>query len=59
MYSKNITTFLTHLLGKEGATKPALELDLADEITRETLLTRDGDVQHARVKDLLSAGARA
>lgn len=59
MYSKNITTFLAHLLGKEGAKKPALELDLADEITRETLLTKDGDVVHARVKDLLAAGARA
>ena len=59
MYSKNILTFLTHLLGKEGAAKPALELDLADEITRETLLTRDGEVVHARVKDLLVAGARA
>jgi NAD(P) transhydrogenase subunit alpha len=59
MYSKNITTFLAHLLGKEGAKKPALDLDLADEITRETLLTKDGDVVHARVKDLLAAGARA
>jgi NAD(P) transhydrogenase subunit alpha len=59
MYSKNITTFLSHLLGKDGGTKPALELDLSDEITRETLLTRDGDVVHARVKDLLGAGARA
>jgi proton-translocating NAD(P)+ transhydrogenase subunit alpha len=59
MYSKNITTFLAHLLGKEGAKKPALELDLADEITRETLLTKDGEVVHARVKDLLAAGARA
>ena len=59
MYSKNITTFLAHLLGKEGAKKPALELDLADEITRETLLTRDGDVVQGRVKDLLAAGARA
>jgi NAD(P) transhydrogenase subunit alpha len=59
MYSKNITTFLAHLLGKDGGTKPALELDLSDEITRETLLTRDGDVVHARVKDLLGAGARA
>src|SRR4051812_24622502 len=59
MYSKNITTFLTHLLGKEGAKKAALELDLADEITRDTLLTRDGDVVHARVRDLLTAGARA
>ena len=58
MYSKNITTFLAHLLGKEGAAKPSLELDLADEITRETLLTKDGDVVHARVTDLLAAGAR-
>src|SRR5262245_38818741 len=59
MYSKNITTFLAHLLGKEGAKKAALELDLADEITRDTLLTRDGEVVHARVRDLLAAGARA
>ncbi len=59
MYAKNITTFLAHLLGKDGAKKAALELDLTDEITRETLLTRDGDVVHARVKELLAAGARA
>jgi NAD(P) transhydrogenase subunit alpha len=58
MYSKNITTFLTHLLGKDGAKKPSLELDLADEITRDTLLTRDGEVVHTRVKDLLGAAAR-
>jgi NAD(P) transhydrogenase subunit alpha len=59
MYSKNITTFLTHLLGKDGARKAALELDRADEITRETLLTENGEVVHPRVKDLLTAGARA
>ena len=59
MYSKNITTFLAHLLGKEGAKKAALELDLTDEITRETLLTRDGEVVHPRVKDLLSPSAPA
>ena len=59
MYSKNITTFLAHLLGKDGAKQASIELDLADEITRETLLTRDGDVVHARVKDLLTSGARA
>ena len=58
MYSKNITTFLNHLLGKDGAKKASLELDPADEITRETLLTRDGDVVHPRVKDLLAAGVR-
>ncbi|HEY2432625.1 MAG TPA: Re/Si-specific NAD(P)(+) transhydrogenase subunit alpha [Vicinamibacterales bacterium] len=59
MYSKNITTFLSHLLGPEGAKKAALELDPSDEITRDTLLTRDGEVVHARVKDLLAAGANA
>ena len=59
MYSKNITTFLTHLLGKDGASKPGLTLDTADEITRETLLTRDGDVVHPKVRDLLAAGVRA
>jgi proton-translocating NAD(P)+ transhydrogenase subunit alpha len=58
MYSKNITTFLNHLLGKEGAKKAVLDLDLSDEITRETLVTRDGDVVNARVKDLLAATAR-
>ena len=57
MYSKNITTFLTHLLGKEGAKKPSLELDQSDEITRETLIARDGDVAHARVRELLGAAA--
>jgi NAD(P) transhydrogenase subunit alpha len=59
MYAKNITTFLLHLLGKEGGKKSALELDLTDEITRETLLTQNGEIVHAKVKDLLSAGARA
>src|SRR5688572_21678613 len=59
MYAKNITTFLAHLLGKDGATKPALEIDASDEITRDTLLTRDGEVVHTRVKDLLTTGARA
>ena len=59
MYSKNITTFLAHLLGKDGAAKPSLDVDLSDEITRETLLTRDGQVVHARVNELLAAGARA
>jgi NAD(P) transhydrogenase subunit alpha len=58
MYSKNITTFLSHLLGKDAAKKPAYEPDPADEITRETLLTRGGEVVHPRVKELLSVGAQ-
>jgi NAD(P) transhydrogenase subunit alpha len=53
MYSKNIITFLLHLLGKEGAKQPSLPLDAEDEITRETLLTRDGTVVHPRVRELL------
>jgi len=59
MYSKNITTFLAHMLGKEGAKKASLELDLNDEITRKTLLTRDGEVVHTKVKELLGATAPA
>jgi NAD(P) transhydrogenase subunit alpha len=53
MYSKNITTFLLHLLGKDGAKQPSLPLNLEDEITRETLLTKDGAVVHPRVRELL------
>jgi NAD(P) transhydrogenase subunit alpha len=55
MYSKNITTFLSHLLGKDGAAQSALPIDSSDEITRETLLTRGGDVVHPRVRDLLAS----
>jgi NAD(P) transhydrogenase subunit alpha len=54
MYSKNIITFLLHLLGKEGAKQPTLPIDPEDEITRETLLTRDGEVVHPRVRELLA-----
>lgn len=57
MYSKNITTFLLHLLGKDGGKQPALALSTDDEITRETLLTHGGDVVHARVRELLSQPA--
>jgi len=49
MYSKNITTFLAHLLGQDGAAQPSLPINPDDEITRETLLTRGGDVVHVRV----------
>ncbi|HXT58467.1 MAG TPA: Re/Si-specific NAD(P)(+) transhydrogenase subunit alpha [Pirellulales bacterium] len=48
MYARNITTFLMHLV-KEGK----FELDLSDEITRETLVTRDGEVVHPRVREAL------
>ena len=54
MYSKNITTFLAHLLGKDGAAQTTLPINADDEITRETLLTRGGEVVHARRAPQLS-----
>lgn len=50
MYSKNIVTFLRHLVNKEGR----LVIDLEDEITRETLVVRDGEVFNERVRELLN-----
>ncbi len=48
MYAKNITTFLLHLV-KEGA----VQLDMSDEITRDTLITRDGEIVNLRVRQAL------
>jgi NAD(P) transhydrogenase subunit alpha len=53
MYSKNITTFLLHLLGRDGSKQPSFPINAEDEITRETLLTRDGAVVHPRVRELI------
>ena len=52
MYAKNITTFLTHLV-KDGA----IGFNPEDEITRETLVTHQGEVVQPRVKELLLASA--
>jgi H+-translocating NAD(P) transhydrogenase subunit alpha len=52
MYARNIVTFFTHLL-KNGA----LVLDMDDEITRDTLVTRQGEVVNARVKSALGQPA--
>jgi NAD(P) transhydrogenase subunit alpha len=49
MYARNLTAFLPHLL-KDGK----ITLDMEDEITRETLVTRGGEVVHPRVRELLS-----
>ncbi len=48
MYARNVAAFLHHLV-KAGA----LRLDPDDEIIRETLLTRDGQVVHPRVRAAL------
>jgi NAD(P) transhydrogenase subunit alpha len=52
LYAKNIVTFLLHL-AKAGS----ISLDAGDEIVRETLLTREGAVAHARVRELLGLSA--
>ena len=52
MYARNISAFLLHLV-KDGK----LQLDLEDEIVRETLLTRDGEVVNPRVREFFSLPA--
>lgn len=54
MYSKNIATFLLHVVNKGEIT-----LDVEDEITRETLLTRDGEIVHPHVRTLLGLSQTA
>ena len=48
MFSKNVATLLRHLV-KDGQ----LDLDVSDEITRDTLLTQNGDVIHTRLREML------
>ena len=48
MYARNITTFLLHLV-EEGRMK----WDLDDEITAGTLITRDGEIVHPLVRELM------
>jgi H+-translocating NAD(P) transhydrogenase subunit alpha len=52
MYARNVTSFLLHL-GKEGK----LQINLEDEITRETLLTRDSEIVNHRVREFFSLPA--
>ena len=54
MFAKNIVTFLLHL-AKDGA----LQVNLEDEITRETLVARGGEPTNPRVREALGLGAPA
>lgn len=47
MYSKNLFTFLNHLI-KDGQ----LNVDMDDEIVRETLMTKDGQVVNTRLQEI-------
>ena len=52
MYAKNISAFLLHIV-KDGK----LKLDMADEITRDTLLTLDGQIVSQRLREFYSLPA--
>ena len=55
MYGRNIVTFLKNMMTKEGA----LNIDLRDEITRDSLVVRDGEIVNSRVQELLGATVQA
>jgi len=48
MYARNVTTFIQNLV-KDGEIK----INMEDEIIADTLITRDGDVVNARVREAL------
>ena len=52
MFARNITAFLTYLIKDQK-----LNLNLEDEIVRETLLTRGGEIAQARVREFLKLPA--
>ena len=54
MYARNLTTFLLNLV-KDGK----LRSEKDDDIIRETLLTRDGEIVNARVREFLKLPALA
>jgi len=54
MYARNVTAFLLHLF-RNGK----LQLDGDDAITRETLVTHDGEVVNALVQKFFSLPAKA
>jgi NAD(P) transhydrogenase subunit alpha len=48
MYAKNISTFLLNLVKDKQVV-----VNLEDEIVRDTLIARDGNVVHAKILQLL------
>jgi H+-translocating NAD(P) transhydrogenase subunit alpha len=54
MYARNITSFLTHLIKDQK-----LNLNLEDEIVRETLVARDGAIVNTRVREFFTLPALA
>ncbi|TNF34544.1 MAG: Re/Si-specific NAD(P)(+) transhydrogenase subunit alpha [Gammaproteobacteria bacterium] len=55
MYGKNVENTLMHLIDKDGN----LQYDLEDEIVVGTLVAHNGDVPHARMRELLKLAPKA
>ncbi len=53
MYAKNIATFLTHLIKTGLCDEHKMHAEIEDEILKDTLITRGGQVIHPRVRELL------
>jgi len=52
MYAKNMTAFLMHLIKDQK-----LNLNLQDEIVRETLVSRGGEIVNSRVREFFALPA--
>ena len=53
MYAKNLTAFLTYLVKDQK-----VNLNLEDDIVRETLVTSDGEIVQSRVREFLKLPAK-
>ena len=55
LYARNLTNFILNMFKKDQKT----ELNLEDDIVRETLLTRGGEIANVRVREFFSPPAPA
>jgi NAD(P) transhydrogenase subunit alpha len=62
MYARNVVTLVQHLVQREkgpdgkATGAPKLVLNMADEITKDIVVTKDGSVVHPRVRDTQAVG---
>jgi NAD(P) transhydrogenase subunit alpha len=54
MYARNIVTLLKNMMTKTGE----LNIDMGDEITRDSIVVRDNEVVNSRVQALLAASVK-
>jgi NAD(P) transhydrogenase subunit alpha len=55
MYARNIVTLLKNMMTKTGE----LNIDMTDEITRDSIVVRDNEVANPRVQALLTPSAKS